>query len=357
MSSTSFPPRAAPLPGLQADLTQCSVSGLSSGAFMAVQLHLAHSSMFVGAGVVAGGPYRCAESFRAGAVLAGDAYVQGALFICMNPLIPQAGPDPERLLTAARATAQRGDIDPLEHVKDHRLYIFTGTKDQVVQSSVVRTTEQFYRRLGVTEANLAFVGDQPAGHALITTNLEDNVLAANCPPYLNQWPEGAPSEMQSWTILRHLHRKLQAPADRLSGRLVRFDQTEFFGDEGTCCFSPYGYAYVPKAVEEGKVKPRVHVALHGCKQGYNYVDLTYGRPDRASDPPYGNRYMTTTGYNEMADTNGIVVLYPQVEGLDDGRIQNPEGCWDWWGYSAPDYYSQKAPQIRTLHRMLQRLGQ
>ena len=41
-----------------------SVSGLSSGAFMTVQLHLAHSSSFCGAGIVAGGPFRCAESFR-----------------------------------------------------------------------------------------------------------------------------------------------------------------------------------------------------------------------------------------------------------------------------------------------------
>ena len=40
-----------------------SISGLSSGAFMTVQLHLAHSSRFCGAGIVAGGPYRCAESF------------------------------------------------------------------------------------------------------------------------------------------------------------------------------------------------------------------------------------------------------------------------------------------------------
>ena len=357
MSPMPISPRAAPLRGLRADLSQCTVSGLSSGAFMAVQLHLAHSASFVGAGVVAGGPYRCAESFRAGSVLAGDAYVQGALFICMNPLIPAAGPDAARLVDVARETAARGDIDPLHHVKDHRLYIFTGTEDQVVQSSVVRTTEHFYRLLGVAPAHLLMVDDQPAGHALITTNLEDNALAANAPPYLNQWPEDAPGEMQSWTILKHLHPGLQPPAERLSGRLVRFDQSEFFGDEGACCFSPYGYAYVPRAVEEGRVAPRVHVALHGCKQGYNHVDLTHGRPDRANDAPYGNRFMTTTGYNEMADTNGLVVLYPQVEGVDDGLIQNPEGCWDWWGYSATDYYSQKAPQIRTLYRMLQRLGE
>ena len=38
------------------------VSGLSSGGFMAVQLHVAHSATLVkGAGIVAGGPYYCAE--------------------------------------------------------------------------------------------------------------------------------------------------------------------------------------------------------------------------------------------------------------------------------------------------------
>ena len=63
----------------------------------------------------------------------------------------------------------------------------------------------------------------------------------------------------------------------------------------------------------------------------------------------------------MADSNNIVVLYPQVEGIDDGFTQNPDGCWDWWGYSSrgaevPDYFSQRAIQIRAIHSMLLRLG-
>ena len=36
------------------------VSGLSSGGYMAVQLAIAHSSVFSGVAVVAGGPYGCA---------------------------------------------------------------------------------------------------------------------------------------------------------------------------------------------------------------------------------------------------------------------------------------------------------
>ena len=358
MASTHSPPLADPLsPWGAADLTRCSVSGLSSGAFMAVQLHLAHSAMFSGAGIIAGGPYRCAETFRAASFIAEDAFVQNALFVCMNPLIPQVGPDPERLVAVARQTARDRLIDTVENLADDRLYIFTGSADTVVDSSVVHTTRRFYEALGVPPSNLRFVDDVPAGHAILTTNLEDNPLAANRPPYINRLP-GA--RMQSWDILEHLHGPLKAPAARLGGRLLRFDQREFFDGDPRSSMSAYGYVYVPKSVEAGG-PCRVHVALHGCKQGYNYVDLVNGRPDRANDPPYGNRYMTTTGYNEMADTNGIVVLYPQAEGIDDGVTQNPEGCWDWWGYSSPDvrqpdYYSQRALQIRAIHAMVSRLG-
>ena len=54
MPISSEPPLAAKLTGYKADLTQCSVSGLSSGAFMTVQLHVAHSAMGAGAGSIVG---------------------------------------------------------------------------------------------------------------------------------------------------------------------------------------------------------------------------------------------------------------------------------------------------------------
>ena len=44
---------AEPLPALGVDITQTSVSGISSGAYMAGQFHLAFSTTVVGAGVVA----------------------------------------------------------------------------------------------------------------------------------------------------------------------------------------------------------------------------------------------------------------------------------------------------------------
>jgi hypothetical protein len=351
----SVEPKIAQLGSYNVRKGQSSVSGLSSGAFMTVQLHLAHSASFTGAGIIAGGPFRCAESYRAAAMQAEDAYIESSLYICMNPLVPQATPDAQRLAKLARETAGAGKIDAIANLAEDRVYIFTGSRDNVVYSDVVARTLSFYEELGVKRANIAYEDMVAAGHSIITDNPEDSSLETNQPPYINNG-----GFMQSHDILRHIYRDLKPPAERLNGRLVRFDQREFFNDDTRASMSRFGYAYVPHAVEEG-APARVHIALHGCKQGYNYVDYVNGRADISNQPPYGNRYITTTGYNNIADSNDIIVLYPQARGTDDGQTQNPDGCWDWWGYTSldvrqPDYYSRDAIQIKAIHGMLQRLG-
>lgn len=334
-----------------------SISGLSSGAFMTVQLHLARSASFAGAGIIAGGPFRCAQTYRSRKTLAAeDAYIENALYICMSPLIPQTAPDPRHLADMTRDTARAGLIDDLSNLADDRLYIFTGSRDQVVYSDVVQKTRQFYEMLGVKGENIAYHDNVPAGHSIITNNPEDSALATNQPPYINNG-----GFMQSHHILEHIYGGLKPAAERLAGRLLRFDQTEFLGrDAQWTSMSRFGYAYIPSQVLAGAVAaPRVHIALHGCKQGYNFTDSVSGRPDIANRPPYGNRYITTTGYNNIAESNDIIVLYPQAEGTDNGHIQNPDGCWDWWGYSCKDakslYYSRDAVQIKAIHAMLDRL--
>jgi poly(3-hydroxybutyrate) depolymerase len=39
-------------------------------------------------------------------------------------------------------------------------------------------------------------------------------------------------------------------------------------------------------------------------------------------------YINHAGYNRWADTNGIIVLYPQAA-ASSGIPLNPNGCWDW----------------------------
>src|SRR5260370_41577658 len=62
---------ADPLGRFPVDPAQVSVSGISSGAFMANQLHISHSAGVVGAGISAGALYGCAaESASEDGVLA-----------------------------------------------------------------------------------------------------------------------------------------------------------------------------------------------------------------------------------------------------------------------------------------------
>lgn len=349
--------KIASLGSYKASRKENSISGLSSGAFMTVQLHLAHSASFAGAGIIAGGPFRCAETYRRNDYMtADDVRIENSLYICMNPLIPQTAPDAKRLAQMAKDAFKDKLIDDWTNLADDRLYIFTGSADEVVYSDVVERTRQFYETLGVKSDNIRFVGDVPAGHCIVTKNPEDSALNTNQPPYINQG-----SLIQSHDILHYIYRDLQPAAEHSKGELIRFEQGPFVGtDTDKSSMSEFGYVYIPSNVLAGKVQePRVHIVLHGCKQGYNYRDFVSGRADIANRPPYGNRYITTTGYNEIGESNDIIMLYPQAEGIDNDAIQNPEGCWDWWGYtddvSQSPYYSRNAIQIRAIHAMLERL--
>jgi len=70
------------------------------------------------------------------------------------------------------------------------------------------------------------------------------------------------------------------------------------------------------------------------------------------------------GYNRWADTNRIILLYPQVDRSPSvGNIPltaqiNPNGCWDWWGYSQPfGFQLRHGLQIDTVRQMVARLEQ
>jgi hypothetical protein len=131
----------------------------------------------------------------------------------------------------------------------------------------------------------------------------------------------------------------------LSGKLVAFNQREFTFPEspGSYSMAETGYVYVP-AVCAAQQPCRVHVALHGCKQNFDAV---------------GDRYTRHAGYNEWADTNRLIILYPQtIAGnplTDFGTPLNPFGCWDWWGYTNFNYALKAGRQVTTIKTMLDRL--
>lgn len=59
----------------------------------------------------------------------------------------------------------------------------------------------------------------------------------------------------------------------------------------------------------------------------------------------GNKYALHAGYNEWAEANGIVVLYPYWK-RSQAAPSNPEGCADWWGYSGSVREQRRPPGAR-----------
>jgi poly(3-hydroxybutyrate) depolymerase len=308
------PVRAAdPLPALTIDLAQTSVSGLSSGAYMAGQFHLAFSGSVAGAAIVAGGPYLCAEGQLA-----------LALTRCMQT--SQGQPNPTLLLVGAERLAAAGAIDPLANLADDQVYVFAGTADRTVLPAVVARVPEFYALAGVPPANIRHDDGVPAGHGFVT---EDGPVPCSRTgaPYVNDCDLD-----QARLILEHLHGPLNPPAAQ-AGATLAFDQTAYLTRAAASGMAATGRAYVPASCTRQGAACRVHVAFHGCKQTEALV---------------GDAYTAGTGFNRWAETNGIVVLYPQAQ---DGP-GNPNGCWDWWGYTDQRYATKDGVQVAAVHRML-----
>ncbi|SCU75960.1 Poly (3-hydroxybutyrate) depolymerase (fragment) [Cupriavidus necator] len=76
----------------------------------------------------------------------------------------------------------------------------------------------------------------------------------------------------------------------------------------------------------------------------------------ASKAPRQRQFVEHAGYNRWADTNDIVVLYPQTV-ASAGTPFNPKGCWDWWGYTDPEKWGTKAGvQLSAVRGMVERLA-
>src|SRR6266849_6237415 len=96
---------AEPLPALHAAREGVAASGVSSGGYMAVQLHVAHSATISGVGVIAGGPYYCAQ---------GSLFT--ALYNCLTPGVWTPVPPAVFLKSEAEIVAASGRIDATTHL-------------------------------------------------------------------------------------------------------------------------------------------------------------------------------------------------------------------------------------------------
>jgi len=295
------------------------VSGVSSGAYMAVQFHVAHSATVKGAGALAGGPYYCAQ---------GSSWI--AYYNCMTPGGWTPLPSASFLKLQTEAFAQAHEIDATGNLARARAWMFTGSKDETVSPEVVKAVRDYYALFG---ADTLLVSDKAAGHAMVTEG-SGSACGATAAPYINDCHYDAAGE-----LLKFLLGSLQPPPAQAGGALLRFDQAPYAaGDPFAIGLAAEGFVYVPQSCRAARC--RVHVAFHGCQQNAQAV---------------GERFVRDAGYNRWADTNRLVVLYPQTT-VRYFPLFNPSGCWDWWGYTGALYATRDGAQIRAVEAMIERLA-
>ncbi|UJR25697.1 hypothetical protein I4U23_007048 [Adineta vaga] len=361
--------------------TDVTVSGISAGGSMASQLHLAFSSEISGCGIVAGPPYYCAQGS-----------MMTAIGACMRG--PATSVSVSNIQNKLKSYVTSGSADSTANVKDDPVYIFTGKNDGTVIPGVAKISEQLYSPLG---ANIKTNYNLPANHGFPTENFGGKCEVLSSANYINNCNFNLAYDMLNHLFDGNLVKPPSGTAVPLSGQFIAFDQAAFMNPKNVARsdsratdilslwsnwmqttmalynpltylpslnlptltlpgmtlpgstggvtgasssnagygFDSQGYVYFPSACSQGKKCP-IHVALHGCKQGKSFI---------------GDVFAKKTGYLEVAELNDIIVLFPQV--LQSSlNPQNPNGCFDWWGYGSTNYANKLGPQMVGIKKMV-----
>ena len=303
---------------VQGDLSNLTISGISSGAAMAVQYAVAHSASVAGVASIAGPPWGCAHGSAAQAV--NDCMCGG------NPVAAQV--DRARDLAADGSDrAGHGIISPRERgfAKDsctatgfEHSYIRTCGAEDNPGKALAQLQEEDYDRSRRVE--------RPQGH----------LLGFDQQAYVERVAADTP---------------VAADPD-LASILIPVADTSPSERRRNLDMDRRGFVYVPPQCD-GNATCRIHIALHGCKQD-------------------GETFARHAGYNNWADRYGLIVVYPTIRQADTTAGEaclfrlpeskaldkmNPNGCWDWWGYLDPEdaagrYVTKDAPQMRVIDAIL-----
>ena len=232
----------------------------------------------------------------------------------------------------------------MQGLSRQKIYVFHGYNDDTVARSVTDATVAFYRHyLGdPARGNLYYQTSIGAGHSFVVAADPHSGGPNDCNVTTSPFVDACGYD-QAEIILQHIYGPLNAPnRGPLGGTVKHFDQSIYTDprDPSPLSLGDTGYLFVPKDCDDG-APCRVHIALHGCLQDAGEID---------------RRFIDEAGYNAWADTNRLIVLYPQTE-VSWYLPYNPLACWDLWGYvdQNDSYVTKSGSQIRTLKAMLDAL--
>lgn len=298
-------PRLDPAPTPRIDPARVTVSGISSGGQMAHQLHIAYSDVFSGAAIIAGGPFGCAQGSVTTAFARCIATTGGKL---------SAG----EFIDEISKAAGQGLVADTRHLADDRVWLFHGSLDKAVAPELSDILRDVYLAF-VPAENIVYVDDVPAAH-----NFPARGTGHACgevePPFVGNCDYDAAGQ-----LLQQLYPGLKAPTAGGHAALGTVDLAAAAG----AGLHETAFMYVPAQCAAGSEACALHLVLHGCAQ---------------SSIKLGTAFIEQSGYLPWAEANDIVLAFPQIA----ASAVNPMGCWDWWGYTGPDYRWRDGAQMKLL---------
>ncbi|WP_170113339.1 PHB depolymerase family esterase [Ahniella affigens] len=308
---------APALPVLKIDPARVSVSGVSSGAYMAAQAHVAFSTRIHAAAMLAGGPYGCAQGS-----------LDRALADCMKGT---PAPDVAALIARATTFADAGQIDPIAGLADDPVFIAHGSSDPIVNNIVSQAAIAFQQGIAPT-APLQVSLDQAYGH------LWPRSQAGNCQPDAGYMADcGFDMAAAMATALEPATASPASAPPSAPGKLLVFDQNLKPELASNAKLDDAGFLYVPAACEQEACG--LHVIFHGCEMNREKIGDAF-----AADPDW----------HRQADARHLVLLYPQT--VSSLMPLNPKGCWDWWGYTGEAYDQKHGAQLQWLDAVFLHFG-
>ena len=302
-----------PAQSLNIDTDRVTVSGISAGGQMAQQLHISYSDLFSGAGIIASGPFGCA-----------DGSLATAMARCMGKT---DGPMPvAELIDGINNAQEQGLVADTKNLADDPVWIFHGTLDPTVAAEVNDATVALYAGF-IPDSQVVYVNDFAAIHNFPARG-HGSACTAMEPPFVGDCDYDAAGE-----ILQHMYSGLESPVSDSETAL----QTVSLQGAADAGLSETAYLFVPPACAEGEQTCALHLVLHGCAQ--SAVTVSTG-------------FIEQSGYLSWAEANDIVLAFPQVA----PATLNPYACWDWWGYTGADYRWRNGKQMLVVTDWIRQLS-
>jgi hypothetical protein len=185
----------------------------------------------------------------------------------------------------------------------------------------------------VIDENISYVKDKPFAHHFPTI-ANGNACDVSESPFIGNCGYDAAGE-----LLNFIYPNLHPRAAKTTGKITPIDQQKLGGDAAGS-LADTGYVYIPQSCQQGETC-KLHISFHGCNQNAKAV---------------GTAYAEQSGLNNWADSNNLLILYPQTKSSMMLPL-NPQGCWDWWGYTGDDYATRDGEQIKAVAQIARSLAQ